>query len=181
MVWVGTSLLTRGVVFQWASTIKTGRRSLVQDGSSTYTPTTCSRWYDHEWLKADYKPDSSIHLIFKTQKQDNLLTLVKVEISTQDSLFKTHARHFRKCPAKVLFKTQKQDVLLTLVNIEISTQDSLFQRLHIQDNSQNAQLKFCSRKLHPGLWPHWLYILKLPIPKRVTLTLPFTRPHTKNL
>ncbi len=27
----------------------------------TYTPTTCSRWYDHEWLKADYKPDSSIH------------------------------------------------------------------------------------------------------------------------
>ncbi len=24
MVWVGTSLLTRGVVFQWASTIKTG-------------------------------------------------------------------------------------------------------------------------------------------------------------
>ncbi len=25
---------------------------LVQDGSSTYTPTTCSRWYDHEWLKA---------------------------------------------------------------------------------------------------------------------------------
>ncbi len=24
---VGTSLLTRGVVFQWASTIKTGRRS----------------------------------------------------------------------------------------------------------------------------------------------------------
>ncbi len=28
---------------------------------TTYTPTTCSRWYDHEWLKADYKPDSSIH------------------------------------------------------------------------------------------------------------------------
>ncbi len=27
MVWVETSLLTRGVVFQWASTIKTGRRS----------------------------------------------------------------------------------------------------------------------------------------------------------
>ncbi len=27
MVWVGTSLLTRGVVFQGASTIKTGRRS----------------------------------------------------------------------------------------------------------------------------------------------------------
>ncbi len=26
MVWVGTSLLTRGVVFQWASTIKTGGR-----------------------------------------------------------------------------------------------------------------------------------------------------------
>ncbi len=33
---------------------------LVQDGSSTYTP-SCSRGYDHEWLKADYKPDSSIH------------------------------------------------------------------------------------------------------------------------
>ncbi len=30
--------------------------------TNTYTPTTCSRWYDHEWLKADYKPDSSIHL-----------------------------------------------------------------------------------------------------------------------
>ncbi len=28
----------------------------------TYTPTTGSRWYDHEWLKADYKPDSSTHL-----------------------------------------------------------------------------------------------------------------------
>ncbi len=27
MVWVGTSLLTRRVVFQWASTMKTGRRS----------------------------------------------------------------------------------------------------------------------------------------------------------
>ncbi len=27
----------------------------------TYTPTTCSRWYDHVWLKADYKPDWSIH------------------------------------------------------------------------------------------------------------------------
>ncbi len=27
MVWAGTSLLTRGVVFQWASTIKIGRRS----------------------------------------------------------------------------------------------------------------------------------------------------------
>ncbi len=27
IVWVGTSLLTRGVVFQWASTIKAGRRS----------------------------------------------------------------------------------------------------------------------------------------------------------
>ncbi len=27
MVWVGTSLLTRGVVFQWASTIMTGGRS----------------------------------------------------------------------------------------------------------------------------------------------------------
>ncbi len=27
MVWVGTSLLTRGVVFQWADTIKTGSRS----------------------------------------------------------------------------------------------------------------------------------------------------------
>ncbi len=27
MVWVGTSLLTRGVVFQWASTIKTALRS----------------------------------------------------------------------------------------------------------------------------------------------------------
>ena len=25
------------------------------------TPTTCSRWYDYEWLKADYNPDSSIH------------------------------------------------------------------------------------------------------------------------
>ncbi len=36
---------------------------LVQDGSSPYTPTTYSRWYDHDWLKADYKPDSSIHLI----------------------------------------------------------------------------------------------------------------------
>ncbi len=24
--------------------------------------TTCSRWYDHEWLKADYKPESSIHI-----------------------------------------------------------------------------------------------------------------------
>ncbi len=23
---------------------------------------TCSRWYDHEWLKADYKPDSPTHL-----------------------------------------------------------------------------------------------------------------------
>ncbi len=23
---------------------------------------TCSRWYDHEWLKADYKPDSPPHL-----------------------------------------------------------------------------------------------------------------------
>ncbi len=34
---------------------------LVQDGSSTYTPTTFSRWYDHEWLKADYKPDSPTH------------------------------------------------------------------------------------------------------------------------
>ena len=34
---------------------------LVQDGSCTYTPTTCSRWYDHEWLKAGYKPDSSIY------------------------------------------------------------------------------------------------------------------------
>ncbi len=33
---------------------------LVQDGSSTYTPTTCSRWYGYGWLKADYKPDSSI-------------------------------------------------------------------------------------------------------------------------
>ncbi len=22
---------------------------------------TCSRWYDHEWLKADYKPDSPTH------------------------------------------------------------------------------------------------------------------------
>ncbi len=40
MVWVWTSLLTRGVVFQWAGTIKTGRRfGIVQDGSSTYTPT----------------------------------------------------------------------------------------------------------------------------------------------
>ncbi len=27
MVWVGTSLPTRGVVFQWARTIKTGRGS----------------------------------------------------------------------------------------------------------------------------------------------------------
>ncbi len=27
MVWVGTPLLTHGVVFQWASIIKTGRRS----------------------------------------------------------------------------------------------------------------------------------------------------------
>ncbi len=26
----------------------------------THTPTTCSWRYDHEWLKADYKPDSSI-------------------------------------------------------------------------------------------------------------------------
>ncbi len=38
---------------------------LVQGGSSIYTPTTGSRWYDHEWLKADYKPDSSIHPIYK--------------------------------------------------------------------------------------------------------------------
>ncbi len=37
---------------------------LVEDGSSTYTPTTCSRWYDHEWLKADYKPDSSINVVW---------------------------------------------------------------------------------------------------------------------
>ncbi len=27
MVWVGTPLPTRGVVFQWATTMKTGRRS----------------------------------------------------------------------------------------------------------------------------------------------------------
>ncbi len=58
------------VVFQWASTIKTGRRSgLVQDRSSTYTPTTCSRWYDHECLKADYKPDSSIHPSIRAKQQ----------------------------------------------------------------------------------------------------------------
>ncbi len=35
IVWVGTSLPTRGVVFQWASTIKSDR--LAKDGSSTYT------------------------------------------------------------------------------------------------------------------------------------------------
>ncbi len=40
---------------------------LVQDGSSTFTP-TCSRWYDHEWLKADYKPDLSIHPICQARK-----------------------------------------------------------------------------------------------------------------
>ncbi len=46
MVWFGTLLLTRGVVFQWASTKKTGRRSevgIVKHGSSAYTATpTCT-------------------------------------------------------------------------------------------------------------------------------------------
>ncbi len=48
MVWVGTSLLTRGVVFQWASSIKTDRRSDLQGGSSTYrqTPTYTTLFID---------------------------------------------------------------------------------------------------------------------------------------
>ncbi len=35
---------------------------------------TCSRWYDHEWLKADYKPDSPTHHYFSS----NLPNLKKV-------------------------------------------------------------------------------------------------------
>ncbi len=42
MVWVVTSLLTHGVVFQWASTIKTGR-SQTSPRRVQYIPTTCSR------------------------------------------------------------------------------------------------------------------------------------------
>ncbi len=75
MVWVGTSLLTRGVVFQWASTKDWSQVGLVQDGSSTYTP-TCSRQYDHEWLKADYKPDLPPprwrYLFFQKVRKDKL-------------------------------------------------------------------------------------------------------------
>ncbi len=40
MVWVGISLLTRGVVFQWASTIKTGRRSEKHKMGPVHTPHT---------------------------------------------------------------------------------------------------------------------------------------------
>ncbi len=36
---------------------------VVQDGSSTHTPTTCSRWYSRLSTTHGYKPDSSIHLI----------------------------------------------------------------------------------------------------------------------
>ncbi len=58
---VGTSTCPAksGMVEQWISDWP--QVGLVQDGSSTYTPTTCSRWYELKWLKADYKPDSSIH------------------------------------------------------------------------------------------------------------------------
>ncbi len=55
----------------WRSTIKkTGRRSdqYKTGPARTYTPTTCSQRYDHEWLKADYKPDSSIHPILTYQQ-----------------------------------------------------------------------------------------------------------------
>ncbi len=45
-------------------TMASGRTSTRRVQYGTYTPTTCSRWYDHEWLKADYKSDSSIHPIY---------------------------------------------------------------------------------------------------------------------
>ncbi len=58
---------------------------LVQDRSSTHTPPTCSRWYDHKWLKADYKPDSSIHPRWEVHSMTRLPVIVFASSTSRSS------------------------------------------------------------------------------------------------
>ncbi len=65
MVWVIHFCSCGAELNRWLGTLKLlgDDRSVQQDRSTlthTHTPPNpiCSRWYDHEWLKADYKPDS---------------------------------------------------------------------------------------------------------------------------
>ncbi len=69
MVWVITFCSPVAELNRWFGTQKlSGVDRSKQDRSTlthTHTPayttesnSSCSQWYDHEWLKADYKPDS---------------------------------------------------------------------------------------------------------------------------
>ncbi len=71
MVWVGTSLPTRGVVFQWASTILKDcpKAGLAPDGSSTYTPKpTCTNLFIDQAIELG-KPCSSRYETEKLSKR----------------------------------------------------------------------------------------------------------------
>ena len=69
MVWVGPSLHTSGMVFQWASTIYTAQVGQVQDRSSTYRPTpTYTTLFLDQAIKLD-EPCSSHYETEKLSKQ----------------------------------------------------------------------------------------------------------------
>ncbi len=95
----------------------------------------------------DISMKCSGEVLFKTQKQDDLLTLVKVEISNQDSLFKTlHSRQFTKCSAYMFCSRRRNKTICSHSSRNLdsrqSIQDAAFKTFHWD----NTRLKFCSRR-----------------------------------
>ncbi len=55
---------TKKNLHYWGTCVAVGLKKT--EGYGPYT--CCSRWYDHEWLKADYKPDSPTHILVKPRR-----------------------------------------------------------------------------------------------------------------
>ncbi len=76
MAWVGTLLLTRGVVFQWASTIKTGRRSDWYKAGPIHT-----HQHLHTRLCSYSKPLSLMRLVLVATRPEYCLSNAKPQIT----------------------------------------------------------------------------------------------------
>ncbi len=68
---------------------------------------TCSRWYDHEWLKADYKPDSPTH-----------------PTTTMLLVYCNHSKMDEALPLKIIFKSQFSHLIIIYITISSCSWDS---------------------------------------------------------
>ncbi len=99
MVWVGTSLPTRGVVFQWASTIKTSRRSDQQKTGPVHT-----HQHLHTRTCSQIKPFSLVNLVPVAMRLKNCQSDYKTSSLTHSTVVGKFLYDFLRCKIIIIRK-----------------------------------------------------------------------------